>query len=327
MLDDIKNFEQEIKALPKLLAEDSLSLAEIIAGKEKLMLAISVPASATEPAVRYTWTERHHIAIRYIVSILLGLSLVGGTSFAASGSAQPGDILYPVKLAKEKVQLSLAGSEDSKTQLKARFAQERLNELHLLSVGLGGKAPENSNPAQTATGTVSVGTQVILETEQGENGNPSTAPATTTPDRKKIRIRAEAEAEAEAEVNSALEDLRKLQVKLKAGGDNKGAAGIETNILNLQSQAQAENIKVEQEYDQSGGQGGVEGTSTINTDVKNNGNHGDKHRGDDFKNGAQATSTISTPLLKIIAPLGDDGDGGNASATPLSIPRELINDD
>ncbi len=67
--------------------------------------------------------------IPLIVSLLI-LAGVGGT-VAVSDNATPGNVLFPVDQAVEKVQLVLA-SEDKKVELKAKFANERLDEVNEL---------------------------------------------------------------------------------------------------------------------------------------------------------------------------------------------------
>ncbi|MBU2158965.1 hypothetical protein KJ848_02180, partial [Patescibacteria group bacterium] len=65
--------------------------------------------------------------------------LIGGTGVvSASGSATPGDLLYPVRLkVKEPVQLALTQSPEEKTGLEVAFAGERLKEF--ASASSGGK--------------------------------------------------------------------------------------------------------------------------------------------------------------------------------------------
>ncbi len=66
--------------------------------------------------------------MRYIIATLIGLSIVGGTAFAA-GNAKPGDLLFPVKKAGEQLQLSFTASDQARAALQAKFAQERVDEL------------------------------------------------------------------------------------------------------------------------------------------------------------------------------------------------------
>jgi hypothetical protein len=53
----------------------------------------------------------------------------GAYSVNASKGSLPGDILYPVKLTSEKVQVGLTTSQPEKTQLRLNHAEERVNEI------------------------------------------------------------------------------------------------------------------------------------------------------------------------------------------------------
>lgn len=269
MLPNNKKFEAEINALPELLRGDVLSADRQAAIKDKVLLAIKNPPAAPFPAV--FWKVRYHKAVRYGVTILLGLSLVGGTSFAASGSTLPGDFLYPVKLAKEKVQLGLTVGQESKAKLKAKFAENRLSELHALTTTTdketgvsaeAGSVAQSSNKTNTASGTLPSSS----DEKHGVSGN----------------IKLKAQLEARTEVNDALGELNKLNVKFKAQGNSRGAAGISAAILKLQDQAQSENLDLggQQGYnsapkDNRRGQGLRQATDTPESQLKVNVNPGD----------------------------------------------------
>src|SRR3989339_722808 len=65
--------------------------------------------------------------------------LLGGWAFAASAASSiPGDFLYPVKMATERVQLTVAGGNEQRTQLHAEFAARRLQEVNEISVSSRG---------------------------------------------------------------------------------------------------------------------------------------------------------------------------------------------
>jgi hypothetical protein len=70
-----------------------------------------------------------------ILAVALIAGLTGGTAWAAS-LTYPGDILYPVKLAGESLELALSPSEEGDARLLLRFADRRLKETaHLLGTG------------------------------------------------------------------------------------------------------------------------------------------------------------------------------------------------
>lgn len=258
-------FNKEIKALPGLLKDGPLGADRQQKVKDKILLALKSPQTAGAPAKGFFWTEKYERVVRYAVSVLLGLSLVGGTAFATSGSALPGDFLYGVKIAKEKVQLTFAGSQEAKAKLKARFAANRLNELQDLPGGeeLGGAAGLTAGSLQAST---------------------TTSSAFSLSDAGRRHLKLQAQSEARAEVKAALKELKLLHGKLKAQGDQQAAAGISGDILNLQQQARSENLGLDIEDKAGGGQedrgsGELRATSTLQIRLKNDGNPGVKLQG------------------------------------------------
>ncbi len=213
-----EKFNKEIKALPLLVGkEDVLTATELQNIRRKVLISLR---SETNPdLVRYSWVERKDKIMRYVISVLVGLSLFGGTAFAST-SAKPGDLLYPVKRVTEKVQLTVAVNQQSKAQLQAKFAQERLQELDELKV-------ENEASVSTT--------------------------ATSSPERKRNqdhdRVEEEARINTQADVSSAVEALKQAQAKLEARGNAQAAAIINQNILKLQSGALSRNIKLEFELE------------------------------------------------------------------------------
>ncbi len=78
-----------------------------------------------------------------IAAIVLMLG-VGGTA-AASESARPGDLLFPIDQAIEDVRLALATSDEAEARLKIVFAEERLAELRSLLEEDNSSNDDNSN--------------------------------------------------------------------------------------------------------------------------------------------------------------------------------------
>jgi uncharacterized protein DUF5667 len=76
-------------------------------------------------------SRRRRIAT-IVLAAAVGLMLLGGTAVAASGSALPGDLLYPVKRAVEHVDLALHHGASARAKLHLEFARRRLDELSQL---------------------------------------------------------------------------------------------------------------------------------------------------------------------------------------------------
>jgi len=213
MIWDKDKFEKEIKTLPLLVEkEDVLSVTELQNIRQRMLVTLKGETKVS--SFRYIWAERKEKFMRYVISVLVGLSLFGGTAFA-SNSANPGDLLYPIKRVKEKVELSVTVSEQSKASLQAKFAEERLHELDDLNLR------KNNQISTTATSTV------------GSNNN----------DDDKIEV--EAKANAQVDVNNAINVLKQVRAKLETKGNSQAASAIGEHITRLQSGARSKNLKLE----------------------------------------------------------------------------------
>lgn len=250
MIFSTKKFNTEIRVLKNMrVSADSLSPGELSVIREKILLRLS-----RQPAIfsGFSWSDRIHNLTRYVISILVGLSVVAGTTFA-SNAAVPGDLLYPIKRAKEKVELSLSVSEESKANLQAGFAKVRLQELHALSAKIKANK-ENEGHFNLATSTeIFVNISTTSAGSIISNINIHSGATTTNGEKglkkllKKVQskdeqLEAGAALEAQAEVNDALIHLKRTKDKLRARGNNRAADLIEKNILNLRAQAEAEKI-------------------------------------------------------------------------------------
>jgi len=83
--------------------------------------------------------------------LVVGATLVSGAGVAAAGSAQPGDALYGVKTARERLQLTMARPGESRARLELKLARTRLGEAAgLLRKGKTGRAIETLARADAA---------------------------------------------------------------------------------------------------------------------------------------------------------------------------------
>ncbi|KKW45232.1 MAG: hypothetical protein UY95_C0003G0009 [Parcubacteria group bacterium GW2011_GWA2_56_7] len=74
------------------------------------------------------------VGLASLVMVLGGSVLVVG----ASSASVPGDMLYPVKIASERVQFSLAASSEDRAKLAIEFAGRRLDEVQTLKTSSDG---------------------------------------------------------------------------------------------------------------------------------------------------------------------------------------------
>jgi hypothetical protein len=71
-----------------------------------------------------------------VMTIVLGVLLMGGGTIAAASYSMPDNLLYPVKLATEQVQLALTPSDIGKARLCAKCADKRVAEIiHIANKG------------------------------------------------------------------------------------------------------------------------------------------------------------------------------------------------
>ena len=78
----------------------------------------------------YILHEARHVFLRPVAAVgaAFGLVLGGWITTVSASNSRPGDILYPVKLASERFQLSLADSPGERVTLDTQFAEQRLQE-------------------------------------------------------------------------------------------------------------------------------------------------------------------------------------------------------
>lgn len=98
------------------------------------------------------WQRRWAVAL---VAVLV-LILAGVGTVSASASSLPGDALYPVKTATEKVQGFFILGSEAKANFHMKLAQRRLNELELL-------AESNHNIPQTLLKVMNTETNGAIE--------------------------------------------------------------------------------------------------------------------------------------------------------------------
>lgn len=288
IFDNSQDFQKEISGLKNSGGfGDELPNERMQAVKQSVLQAIASPTVETQPV--YSWREKYHTTIRYAVSVIVGLSLVGGTTFASNGSV-PGDPLYGVKRIKEQLQLSVAFSDETKAELEAKFAENRLNELHsLLSKVVHHSEPDNSEATTTGNGAI---TSPGLSTTTEDNGGNK-------------ELENNAKADARLQVNNAIINLKRLQSKFAASGQTEAASAIQANIVNLQNKAFLENL----DLGNASSSGDVKGESD---DRRPNSNKG-KVNGLQIHSGTQLNSTTTSSQFKVDVKIDNDADEHSGS--------------
>lgn len=114
---------QEIQRLPKPEPAPEMVSATLVSVGEMI-------SRHRKPEGRRFWGALfHQPRLVWVLSVsLILLFAVTGMTFIAGGSI-PGDILYPVKSASEKVKFLLTFDAEKKAELRLTFSDERLREL------------------------------------------------------------------------------------------------------------------------------------------------------------------------------------------------------
>jgi hypothetical protein len=126
-------FEQFVKQVARKLPRKRLDLNS---KKESAWLKVQSEIRATrtrdlpQTAGVFSVFRVHKLAWSAL-SVLIVLGLAGGASHASKASI-PGDTLYPVKTAVEKMEKTLASPGEQKTQVLKSHAQSRLKEVEIL---------------------------------------------------------------------------------------------------------------------------------------------------------------------------------------------------
>ncbi len=135
---DNRAFEQlmhRVKNAPEL--GGGFSSADLARSRERLCRDLNVPASTLEPHRYAVWEylaylrfEAQRLVLRPLAATagVAGLMFTGWVATVSAGTSLPGDMLYPVKIASERIQLSLASTSGQRLKLHAEFAEHRLQE-------------------------------------------------------------------------------------------------------------------------------------------------------------------------------------------------------
>ena len=226
---NIRQFNRELNLLKQLPKEELLHPLKSEQIKQAVLAQIAGQTATKSQIIPNQVVVN---IFRYLAVALAGLLVLGGTAWAANYS-RPGDLLFPIKKAQEKIELNLAVSEQTQIQLHQRFAQERLDEL------------------------VSI------------NADLEHAKATSTLPNHRV---VQAKIQAETEVNDSITTLQTVKAQLEAKGNIVAASSIDTTILRLQDKLdESRQGQDDQPGGKNKHQGEVEGLQTSATSSLNSG--------------------------------------------------------
>ena len=140
----------------------------------------------------------------------MSIAIIGASAAVAGASndASPGDLLYPIDIAIERVQLALSKAEN-KDDLRLKFAEERLKEAQKALVSRNGGNPKGIS--------ISTSTEVLTESTE-----------------KNFQIMKK----AEKTLPSALEKLEETRELLQKKGNQQGVKQVDQIIEELTNLAE-----------------------------------------------------------------------------------------
>ncbi|OGZ12294.1 MAG: hypothetical protein A2942_00875 [Candidatus Lloydbacteria bacterium RIFCSPLOWO2_01_FULL_50_20] len=148
----------KIEASMKKLQPVNLSEAE------KAYAWSKISAGVEAPSLKFSYFSLWKRARSKVIAGTLGVLLLGGTAVTAGAHyAMPGDLLFPVEIAKEKTQIFLANDQRKKDQLHIKFSEKRLSQVRELAA----LAYLNASGAGTTTVAVNTGTSTLSTTTPG----------------------------------------------------------------------------------------------------------------------------------------------------------------
>ena len=196
-----EKFNKQIEQL-KQINSASLDLSR----KEQLKSRLLSKLGETDfDAKRYTVQEREKNMLKlalgkYALAAFLPVLLLGGTAYASS-DARPGDTLFPVKKATEKLQLAVTASSESKANLHTKIAEDRLEDV--AKVSSEHKVEAEAEAKAEVSNAIEVLTEVQAKLE--EKGN-ATAAAALEENIARLKLKAEASEEVKVKGESRVED-------------------------------------------------------------------------------------------------------------------------
>jgi hypothetical protein len=154
---------------------------------------------------RYTLQERGKNMLKlalgkYALAAFVPVLLLGGTAYA-SADARPGDALFQVRKATEKLQLAVTASSESKADLHTKIAEDRLEDV--AEVSSEHKVRAEAEAQAEVSNAIEVLTEV--QTKLEEKGN-ATAAAAIEANIARLRLKAEATQETKVKGESKVED-------------------------------------------------------------------------------------------------------------------------
>ncbi|MFQ6084406.1 MAG: DUF5667 domain-containing protein, partial [Candidatus Aminicenantia bacterium] len=163
------------------------------------------------------FSQRRFALAALLISILIGSSAV---TIAAADNAKPGDILFPIDIAVEKVQLVFSIGE-KKDRLRLKFAEERLSEVKMVLASVVSYHSDQTATSSLPQDSTSTDSQISTSTDSQEA-------TSTPPEETQINV-----GKAEIAFEIALAQLEETKKKLEEKGNTVAVAAINNIIREL----------------------------------------------------------------------------------------------
>lgn len=149
---------------------------------------------------------------KIVAGILTTLMLLGGAATAYASNAKPGDLLFPVAIAKEKAQILLTQDRQKKEALRVEFAQKRLEEVRELAALI------DTDPAYTTSSeTVSDAAPALSKEERkrAERAKHGTAVALRELEATRDTLRRDGRDEATIAIDDIISEVQAVSLETR----------------------------------------------------------------------------------------------------------------
>ena len=224
----MNNFEQNlpstIKNLPRKAGFDASAKQRVWSRIQNHVRQTRAALKETDRGFFFPVFHLGRLAIT-ILAVVIAVALVGSASKASEGSL-PGDKLYSVKKASEKVEKIFAQSEESKVKLSIKHAERRLREVQTLVVEKKGESAVVAKSLED----LKTATEQIVQTASEINPELRFHVADLLEKEQEVldSVKADTEGELKAKVEEAITVSQESQAKLEADSEQGSVEGTTT---------------------------------------------------------------------------------------------------
>ncbi|OGZ05644.1 MAG: hypothetical protein A2845_04790 [Candidatus Lloydbacteria bacterium RIFCSPHIGHO2_01_FULL_49_22] len=149
---------------------------------------------------------------KIVAGILTALVLSGGVATAYASNAKPGDLLFPIAIAKEKAQIIMTKDGQKKEALRVEFAQKRLKEVRELAALI------DTDPAYATSSETVFDTTPALskeETKRAERAKHGTAVALRELEATRDTLRRDGRGNATTVIDDIISEMQAVSLETR----------------------------------------------------------------------------------------------------------------